>query len=108
MASQELVNFEMGVDRLVQAYWRDVYGALDNMKSTVKKRAELLQKQICALKGPGDVPEKDINLIVFQIINSEAKDLKNAISVQMKFRADSKGASLKPNGLNHGGSIMDL
>ncbi len=107
MASQELVNFEMGVDRLVQAYWRDVYGALDNMKSTVKKRAELLQKQICALKGPGRsrkgyqpdrVPDHQF----------EAKDLKNAISVQMKFRADSKGASLKPNGLNHGGSIMDL
>ncbi len=59
------------------------------MKSTVKKRAELLQKQICALKGPGDVPEKDINLIVFQIINSEAKDLKSD-QRQMKFRADSK------------------
>lgn len=87
---------------------RDVLGSLDSMKSAVKKRAELLQKQICALKAPGSDPEKDINLIVFQIINGATKDIKKAIDVQMKFRVDSKAGTLKPNGLIFRGSIMDL
>lgn len=108
MASQELANFENGVDRLVQDYLRDVLGSLDTIKSVVKKRAELLQKQICTLKAPDAVPEKDINLIVFQTLSTETKDIKKSIDVQMKFRVDSKAGTLKPNGLNLGGSIMDL
>lgn len=107
MGSQELVNFENRVDRLVQDYLRDVLGSLDTMKSTVKKRAELLQKQICTWKAPDGVPEKDINLIVFQTISAVTNDIKS-IDVQMKFRVDGKAGTLKPNGLGLGGSLMDL
>jgi hypothetical protein len=101
-------GFGNRVDQLAQAYLRDVLGSLDSMKSAVKKRAELLQKQICTLKAPPGVPEKDINLIVFQTLSAETEDIKKAIDVQMKFRVDSKAGTLKPNGLGLGGSIMDL
>ena len=100
------MDFENSVDRLVQAYLRDVDGSIDTMKSAIKRRAEFLQTQICTLKALGSAAEKDINLIVHQTISEETKSIKNTVDVQVKFRVDSKAGTLKPNGLGLGGSCQ--
>ena len=75
---------------------------LDGMKSAVKKRAELMQKQICALKAPYQVTEKDINAIVFQTMSMELKDFRNVHRCPDEVQGRQQGRDLEAQRAEHG------